>query len=204
MSEGQFAAIILAAGYSSRMGMFKPLLELGNGTVLDRTISTFKHRSISDIMVVAGHNHEAIRSHLTNQNVLLVENPDYQEGMFSSIQTGVARLSASTEAFFIMPVDIPLVQPATITNLVKAYKANPGHIIRPRYHERFGHPPLIPNKLINPILNSGGKGGLRELLIQHKDITINLKVPDRNILLDMDNQEDYLVIRKKSRTESSK
>ena len=191
MRNMQFAAIILAAGYSSRMGKFKPLLAMGDETVLDRTISTFRHKFISDIIVVVGHNHEKIVSRLTNQNVSVVENPNYQTGMFSSIQTGVSRLSSSIDAFFIMPVDIPLVAPATINHLADAHKEKPDHIIRPQYQGRFGHPPLLPSRLIAPILKFAGKGGLREILQEHRGITVRLPVTDPNILKDLDYPEDF-------------
>ena len=191
MNKAPFAAVILAAGYSSRMGKFKPLLSLGDKTVLESTVSTFRLPFISDILVVVGHNREKIVSHVAHQLITLVENPNYEEGMFSSIQAGVSQLPSSTDAFFIMPVDIPFVLSDTIKKLVDAYNKNSDHIIRPQYQGRFGHPPLIPSRLIPTILNSNGDGGLRKVLRHHREMTVPLPVIDPAIHRDLDFPEDY-------------
>ena len=191
MTSQRFAAIILAAGYSSRMGSFKPLLSLGKGTIIEGVIALFRASGIDDIRVVAGHNKEALLPVLKHQAVTPVENPDFHQGMFSSVQAGVSGLSPETDAFFIMPGDIPLVQPATIQCLMARYEETPNCIIRPVYEGKKGHPPLIPYSLAETILNYRGNGGLREILKQRQSLASDIEVPDPNILVDMDRTEDF-------------
>ena len=87
-----FAAIIPAAGMSSRMKVFKPLLKLGHETIIEKVISTFEMAGIKDIIVVAGHQMQQLAEALKDKNVRLVENHDYKEGMYSSVRIGVAHL----------------------------------------------------------------------------------------------------------------
>jgi Uncharacterized MobA-related protein len=117
------AAIILAAGFSSRMGSDKALLDLNGKPVLERIVSSYQAVGIGQIVVVSGQNHAALVQLCLP--VELVRNPAPENGMFSSIQTGVAALGPATDAFFVQPVDIPLVSPATLTGLLAALQQNP-------------------------------------------------------------------------------
>ncbi|MBU4317510.1 MAG: nucleotidyltransferase family protein [Proteobacteria bacterium] len=191
MTSPRFSAILLAAGYSSRMGSFKPLLFLGKNTIIEGVIALFRASGIDDIRVVVGHNKEALLPVLKHQAVTPVENPDFHQGMFSSVQAGVSRLAPDTDAFFIMPGDMPLVQPATIQYLMAQYEETPNRIIRPLYQGKKGHPPLIPFSMAETILNDRGDGGLREILNHHRDRASEIEVQDPNILLDMDRPQDF-------------
>jgi len=86
------AALVLAAGYSSRMGDFKPLLPLGETSVLASTIKTFSVPGISQILAVVGHRAEDLRPMLKDLKVQVIYNPGYAKGMFSSVQAGVNSL----------------------------------------------------------------------------------------------------------------
>ena len=190
MAKGRNAAIILAAGLSSRSPGFKPLLPLGASTILERVISIFPEEDI-DVCVVTGHRSGEILQSLKTGNLEIVHNPDYQHGMFTSIQAGVRTLKAEHESFFVMPVDIPLVRRATVSLLINEAELSPGKIIYPVFEGRRGHPPLIPASLIPEILAWNKDGGLKALLSGHTDISIEVAVPDSNILFDVDTPEDY-------------
>ena len=82
----RFGACILAAGFSSRMGSFKPLLPLGDKTVIERAIAVSKEAGIEDIVVVTGYNREALLPVLEKEGVEEVFNWHFEEGMFTSIQ----------------------------------------------------------------------------------------------------------------------
>ena len=99
-----YSAIILAAGYSSRMGSFKPLMKIDGKTPLQRCIELFKNCGINDITVVTGHLNECIEKELNNikielNDIRIVLNDKYSEGMYSSIKAGVESLSKETDAF---------------------------------------------------------------------------------------------------------
>jgi molybdenum cofactor cytidylyltransferase len=189
--DGKFSAIILSGGYSSRMGAFKPLLPLGNATVVERAIELFRSAGIDDIRVVVGHRAEDLLPLLERTQVRPVLNDRYREGMFSSIVAGVASLDDDVEAFFLLPVDIPLVRVETITTLVQAYRNGACGIVYPCCHGRRGHPPLIAARYRDEILAWKGEGGLKPVLARNCDDSLDVDTGDEGILHDMDTPEDY-------------
>lgn len=84
------------------MAWFKPLLSIGGETITDRVISLFAGNGISVILVTGWRQDELLRG-IKHQNILVAENPDFKEGMFSSIQTGIKVLSADYRGFLLSP-----------------------------------------------------------------------------------------------------
>lgn len=190
------SAIILAAGLSSRMGRFKPLLPLGARCVVERVIDLFRTVGVEEICVVVGHRAAALRPTLQAAGVIVAENPRYAEGMFTSIQAGLARLAPCKHGVFILPVDIPLVRPATLRLMMDAFASRGANTtIHPIYDGRRGHPPLIPAELTAAIQNHDGAGGLRTILEAPGVRALEIPVPDRFVLLDMDHPEAYEVVK---------
>jgi len=187
------AALVLAAGYSSRMGAFKPLLPLGGSTVIERAVSSFLRAGVRDVRVVVGHKAEALEPVLARLGVSTILNAAYQTGMYSSVVAGVNSLDAQTTAFFVLPVDTPLVKPRTVRALSQAFRAARSGIIYPCFQQQRGHPPLISASYIREILAWARPGGLRALLQEHRDASLDVEVPDQGILLDVDTPEDYRV-----------
>ncbi len=197
MSDIPIAAVIPAAGYASRMGRFKPLLPLGNRRVIDRVVSLYRNTGVTEIIVVTGHRADELTARLASMGVRFAFNPDHDQGMLSSVTTGVARLSGSAEAAFVHPADIPLVRPATIRTLMaRCLEAMPrrGRIAYPTFAGRRGHPPLISTTILNGVLDWPGENGLRGYLETHADAAIDLPVPDAGILMDIDTPADYQAI----------
>ncbi|QOX79410.1 nucleotidyltransferase family protein [Trichlorobacter lovleyi] len=182
------AAIILAAGFSSRMGSDKALLELGGRTTLEQIVSSYQAAGIGQVVVVTGQNHAALVQLCLP--VELVQNPDPTAGMFSSIQTGVAALGPATDAFFVQPVDIPLVSPATLTGLLAALQQHPAADgVIPLFNGKRGHPPLLRMTLRQELLHADAAGGLRSLYCGWR--MLELPSEDQAVLLDMDTPEQY-------------
>jgi molybdenum cofactor cytidylyltransferase len=191
MTTGKYAAVILAAGLSSRMQEFKPLLPIGDRTIADRVISIFQNNDV-DVILVTGWRKQELVDGIKSRDISIVENPDFEKGMLSSIQTGVSHLQPGHQGFFIMPVDISLVRESTIRCLLDNAKASPNRIIYPMFDSRHGHPTLIPSSLAPEILNWSGEGGLDTILASRHDLDLDVAVPDENILLDADSRDDYL------------
>src|SRR5688572_22444122 len=84
-SKDQIAAIILAAGRSRRMGNFKPLLPFGKQTVIESCVRNLRAAGVSEIVVVLGHQAEAVREQLNSASVAFVTNPDAGSEMSASI-----------------------------------------------------------------------------------------------------------------------
>ncbi|MFA7405577.1 MAG: DVU_1551 family NTP transferase [Pelobacteraceae bacterium] len=187
----QLIAIILAAGYSSRMGAFKPLLPFGDSTVLERAVTLFRSAGISDIRVVVGHRADDLLPLLELLQVRPLLNERYREGMFSSVLAAADSLESENGAFFLLPVDIPLVRRETVELLAHSYGTAGKGIIYPAFRGTRGHPPLISNSYRNSILSWQGDGGMKALLMQYETDSTTIETGDEGILLDMDTPEDY-------------
>jgi putative nucleotidyltransferase with HDIG domain len=197
-----YAAIILSAGYSSRMGEFKPLMNLAEKTPIERCVSLFQNCGIKDIIVVTGHLNDKVEEKIKDikanekqkNNVRVVQNNRYSEGMFSSIQTGLKILSPDIEAFFLLPVDIPSVKENTVKKMIERYEKMDEGILFPTFNKETGHPTIVSCSLVEEILSKNPEGGLREILNGHKDKWYFEEVADRGILLDMDTKEDFQIL----------
>lgn len=185
------SAIILAAGYSSRMGKFKPLLELGGLAAIDRVILLYQAAGVTDIHVVTGFRSTTIQEAVRSRGIHLVHNPDHDAGMFSSVLAGVNALPETTRSFFIHPVDIPLVRAHTLTALMAAGDMHSPAIVYPSFDDHRGHPPLIRGDLRKAVFAHDGEGGLRAFLGRYANEAREVPVADAGVLLDMDTPDDY-------------
>ena len=195
MKQLALAAVVLAAGRSRRLGQFKPLLQIEGRSLLERAVAVFRQNRVADIVVVTGHRSAEVRSMLKSETVRIARNERYDRGMFSSVQVGVRHLTPGFEAFFILPVDHALIQPATVGRLIDAYQDQPGRICHPCAGGRRGHPPLIPARLAQEIADYGGKGGLRRLLQRHDHLALDVHVADRGTIIDIDTPADLTRLR---------
>lgn len=185
------AAVIPAAGLSSRMGELKPLLPLGQSTVLQQTVTSCLRAGIRTVIVVLGHRHQELSRLLAGWSVQIVINPDYRTGMFSSVVAGLNDLPATVAGCFLLPGDVPLVQPTTFALLADAWQSSGASLIRPVCAGRQGHPPLIAARLFPGILAWQQAGGLRACLQHLAADSVMVEVADQGILLDADTPEDY-------------
>lgn len=190
MKRNEISAIILAGGMSTRMDEFKPLAELGGKPLILRTIDTFKATGVKDIIVVVGCSAELLKPVLASAGVRMVKNPHFKLGMFSSVQIGVDALDETTGAFFILPVDVPLVRPATVRRLIEAYRGGDPKVVYPVFEDRRGHPPLLDSACAKDILREGPLSTLRAVLDVHEPAAVDIACPDEAILLDLDTPED--------------
>lgn len=189
----KICAIILSGGYSSRMGRYKPLLPFGKQTFIEKLINTYTRAGIKDIFIVTGYNSMVIRDALNNNyNLKIIENKNYNEGMYSSVKAGVENIkSKGFDAFFINPVDCPLIRTITLIKLIDSFYRNDNKIIYPNHLNRRGHPPIIPNIYLNEILCYSGEGGLKKLLRKYETNSVDVDVEDSFILDDIDTEENY-------------
>ena len=185
-----FMAVILAAGLSRRMGGFKPLLKIDGVTITDRLTASFRENGV-DVYVVAGYRRNDLAAGIISKGITIVDNPDYERGMFTSVQAGVRALGSSYAGTFMAPLDIPLVSPATIRTLLEAAGEHPGKVIHPTFRGRRGHPPLVPAALFPAITGEPPDSSLKEVLGRYRDQAVDVDVPDRNIHIDIDRPADY-------------
>jgi len=185
------AAIFLAAGFSSRMGAFKPLLPLGPERVIQRLIRVYRAAGIERVVAVVGHQADRLIPLLEHHRVEWVVNPRPEEGMFSSGRLGGARLGTPPPAFFVQPADVPLVRPATLEHLMRRRRGVGAGVVIPLTDGRRGHPPLLDSCLAGPILQFDGGGGLRALLERQARSILETPCGDPGILAEMNTPEEY-------------
>lgn len=188
------SGIVLAAGTSSRMGSLKPLLPLGGKPAAAWAAMTLLAAGVTEVALVVGYRGGLVTAAVEGLPVQVVHNEDFPSGMFSSIQRGLTAISPASEAFFVLPADMPLVSPETVRNLSDAFFASSvrPEIVHPCYAGRRGHPPLISTGLKSEILEWTGAGGLRGYLESRHPRSLCIDVDDPSILMDMDTPEDYL------------
>jgi molybdenum cofactor cytidylyltransferase len=196
--SARVAAIVLAAGKSTRMGEAKQLLRLGDRTVLGQTIENVRSSALHEIVLVLGASAEAIRSQLPAsllQGLNVVVNPAYEQGMASSLQTGLAALDPQTSATLVVLADQPFVRPETLNHLADRYRTTKTQIVIPTYQGVRGNPVLLDRSVFAEAMELQGDVGCRAIFSSHKEQTVTLEVEDEGILLDIDNHEDYQRLR---------
>jgi len=174
--------IILAAGYSSRAQTNKMLLTYAQKPLIVHAIEGMRP-FVSTLFVITGHYHEEIKEVVEGmEKVVILRNEHYGEGMFTSVLLGV---SHTTEDFFILPGDCPLVKNATYDALLKGS----GTVRVPVYRGQTGHPLFITKELKEELLGEPRGSNLKVFRNRHNYEII--KVDDANILTDIDTQADY-------------
>jgi len=191
LKNEKISAIILAAGYSSRMGDFKPLLQLGSHKAIEHAIRCFQQAGIVDVRVVAGFRAGEIVEVVKPLGASVVFNSKFSQGMYTSIQAGVGTLAPGVQAFFMLPVDIPLINHTTIEKMLACGRLHQYGIIYPVFNGMRGHPPLITTRYKDEIMRGRNQDGLRGILTLHESEAFDLEVEDETVLLDMDIPQDY-------------
>lgn len=194
MTDRPWAAVILAAGLASRMGRLKPILPLGETTVIERVIRLHQEAGAAHVIVVLGWQAARLLPLVERHQARPVINTRFREGMFTSVAAGLQALPRETTAFFVHPADIPLVRPFTLRRLTAAGRRRPESVIHPCFRGRRGHPPLIPGRLIRTLAADSGEGGLKAVLRRIGSDVCEVEVADEHVLFDMDKPEDYAAL----------
>lgn len=185
------AAVLLAAGKSSRMGSCKPLLSLGDGTVMERCLNTLHHGGVNEIIVVVSINGEDVARAARNHPVQIVVNPEEIGDMASSIRVGRDCTTPETSGIIVALCDYPLVVPGTVKALIDQHAMHPECIITPTCKGHRGHPLLLPRSILEELTE--GKT-LRDVLKKDAARIREVPIDDTGILIDMDTPDDYRTV----------
>ena len=184
----KLGGVILAAGMSSRMKQFKPLMQVDGKSMIRHVVDLMHGAGAETVVVVTGHNRELIETHLQDAGVLFAFNPDYAHTQqLESLRIGLAALSGRADRILISPADVPLVSPET----VQALLALKGDFVRPMYHGEAGHPVVLDAALIPMLMTYSGPGGLRGAVENSPCTLTELNVTDQATVLDNDTPEDF-------------
>jgi molybdenum cofactor cytidylyltransferase len=187
----RIAAVILAAGSSSRLGEPKQLLDLGGEPVLGHTLAAVRRTSLAPRYIVLGHAAEEIKQRIDLTGVETIFNPDYRSGQSSSVRVALDVLPSDVDAVVFVLGDQPLVESTVIDRLASAYRAENAPIIQPNYHEGRGNPVLIARVLFSELAQVDGDTGARPLIQRHRDAVFLVDATEFERPDDIDTREDY-------------
>jgi molybdenum cofactor cytidylyltransferase len=183
-------AIVLAAGMSRRMGQPKQILRWQKKTLLQHSLDNVRASRVGNILVVLGAAAEEVRSQIATNGLKLVINPDYQQGMGTSLRAGTAALGPDVKAAFVVLADQPLVRTATLDRMIACHEASAPQVLIPLYRGFRGNPVLIDRSLFPELLNLSGDVGCRGVFGRHTQGIQKIEVDDPGILLDIDSADD--------------
>ncbi|NVK32964.1 MAG: nucleotidyltransferase family protein [Rhodobacteraceae bacterium] len=191
------AAIILAAGRSSRMGpQNKLLLDTGGKPLLLNAVQAALHSRAGQIIIVTGHMHQEISTAISEASpagaICIVHNPDFADGLSSSLRTGVNAMSAGTRAAMILLGDMPLITSSMIDRLIECYEtmAPEKRIFAGASGKHRGHPVLWDSTFFEGLRLTTGDRGARDLLQRNEEALELIEFP-ANRQVDIDTPEDY-------------
>lgn len=206
-TQSTTAAIILAAGSSSRMsgGHHKLLLPLGGRPVLIHVLETALASQARPVILVLGHRADEIRSqvaaYIQQHDLTIIENPNYQQGMSTSLQMGLRALTNIKDnnrqhldlptSTVILLGDQPLMTASIIDRLIATRETSGKAIIVPLYHGKRGNPVLFSADLFPELMEVTGDEGGRSVIMQHPQDIATVELSEATASSDIDTWEAY-------------
>ncbi len=184
------AAVVLAAGRSTRMGTPKLLLTLSGRSVLRHVVDHVRASRCGEIVVVVGETADRMAEEVRIPGVRVVVNDRYREGMGTSLAAGVSAVSPECDAAVVLLGDQPCVTSEVIDALIDAYRRTRKPIVASRYGDVIGAPTLIGAALFNEARRLGGDVGGRFLIQQHPDLVEEVPVSP-SAAVDVDTPEEF-------------
>ncbi|HEY5831739.1 MAG TPA: nucleotidyltransferase family protein, partial [Hyphomicrobiaceae bacterium] len=195
--QHKVAAIVLAAGRSTRMGAANKLLaELGGTAVVRRVAEAALASQARPVLVVTGHQAEAVRSALAGLDVTFVANPDFAQGLSTSLKAGLRALSGEADGALILLGDMPRIAAGDLDRLIALFAAEGGEaIIAPLHEGKRGNPVVWPRAYFAEMLELEGDAGAGRLLAAHADRVRGIDLGTDAIHADVDTPEALAELR---------
>lgn len=187
------AGVILSAGESSRMGQPKALLPIGGQTFIEKIVGALREAGLQNIIVVLGHDAEAMRQKIAHLPVTILVNPDYRKGQLSSLRVAIRHLLAndSCSGLLVHLVDHPYIDAPLVNLLIQRFEDSGKLIAVPRFHGKRGHPVIFARSLFDELLKAPEDQGAKAVVNAHRDETLEIETEDAGITLDIDTPELY-------------
>jgi molybdenum cofactor cytidylyltransferase len=192
------AAIVLAAGRSSRMGRHKLLLPLGGRPLVSYAVEAASASSADPVIVVLGFQAAEIEKALPAGRFTIGVNPDFASGMASSLALGIATLSSALlsssrpiSGALILLADQPLISAGLINRLLERANSTPDAIIAAAYAGVRSTPVYFPSRLFNELLQITGDEGGRSVIAGHPDQVSILHIAEPERGIDVDRREEF-------------
>ncbi len=191
------AALVLAAGRSSRMGAANKLLaELDGAALVTRAVDAALSSHARPVVVVTGHEAERVRAALGRRTVGVVHNPDYADGLSASLRRGLTALPHDLDGALVCLADMPLVSAAALDRLIHAFNPAEGRAICvPTWKGKRGNPVLWARRFFAEMARLTGDVGARHLIGEHAELVAEVPMPDDSVLADIDTPDELAALR---------
>jgi molybdenum cofactor cytidylyltransferase len=193
------AAIILAAGRSSRMGSANKLMaELDGKPLVAHAADAALGSRVERVVVVTGHEAERVRQALGRRKLEVVHNPDYASGIASSLAAGLAALKDSAvDGVLVLLGDMPRIAPTQLDRLISAFNPLEGRAICvPTFNGKRGNPVLWGKRFFDAMTHLKGDVGARHLIAENGDLVAEVAMPDDAVLTDVDTPQALDALRR--------
>ncbi len=184
------AAVILAAGSSTRMGRNKLLLDLGGETLVRRAARAALGAGVDQVVVVLGHEEPRVRAELDGLACTPIVNPDHAEGAGTSVRTGVRHVAAAADAIVVVLADMPFVTTEMIATLVERYRDTRAPLVVSHYGDVQAPPTLYDRALFDELLAIPGERCAKQVVRRHEQVAVVVAWPE-SALRDIDVPADY-------------
>jgi molybdenum cofactor cytidylyltransferase len=185
----KIAAVVLAAGLSSRMGSNKLLAEINGSTLIRKTVSAALESNVSSVVVVTGHQEAMIHKALAGLDVAYAHNPQYADGLSSSLRTGITALPDDCDGAIVMLGDMPEISVGLLNKLIGAFSPDTGCAIGIATSAgKRGNPVLWARRFFAEIEQITGDTGAKHLVGKHEDLVFEIEAGD-SAFLDVDTPE---------------
>jgi molybdenum cofactor cytidylyltransferase len=199
------SAVVLAAGMSTRMGQNKLLLNFRDKPLIVHAVDTLLASDIDEVIVVLGHETEKVRDQLerrvglaskadAQKPVRLVQNPDYQNGLSTSVRTGVEAVSRQANGIMIYLADQPLLEPEDVNRLVAGFAAAKEidkSIVVPFFRGERGNPVILDASLRDSILGIVGDVGCKGVIKRYPEKVYAIEMENDHVVRDVDDVQAY-------------
>lgn len=186
------AAILLAAGESTRMGRPKALLHWRSTTLIEYQVRELRAAGVDDLVVVLGHDADAIRPYV-EEDAEIVVNEAYRAGRASSLRAGAAALPDSADPIVVLSVDQPRTQ-QTVRATLEAHARGGASITIPAYRGHRGHPVVLAGALLPELREASEEAqGLRSVIAAHEASVREVEIDDEQVVLDINTPEEYAI-----------
>jgi molybdenum cofactor cytidylyltransferase len=184
----RIAALVLAAGQSRRMGTLnKLLIEIDGVPMVRRVVEMLRQSKADPIVVVTGHEHEKLAAALGGLAVTIVYNPDFAQGLSTSLKAGIAALDAETDGALVCLGDMPRVGGAEVDRLIGAFNPVEGRgVVVPTRNGKRGNPVLWSNRFFAEMSQVAGDVGARHLIGAYPEMVAEVEMAGDGVLTDID------------------
>ena len=202
MSSNRVAALVLAAGASSRMGRPKQLLDWEGRPLVRAAAEVALAARLDPLRVGGGGAQTAVADALAGLSLRIISNPEYAAGQSTSLRAGIAALGQDADAVVVLLGDQPFVTAAIVQQLVAEWHASAAMIVAPTYAGQRGNPVLFARAVFPELLAVQGDQGARAVLAADRARLRLVAFDDPRPLADIDTPEDYERLLSKQKAES--